>query len=90
MKLEKMTTKKEIYICNFQRETGESCAQSGAKELTDELKKWAKQERPDVKVIRGGCLGKCSEGIAIACYPERELLLNVKKVDIEEIKKGLY
>jgi len=89
MKSEKMTSKKEIYICNFLRETGESCTQSGAKELTDELKKWAKQERPEVKVIRGGCLGKCSDGIAIACYPEREFLLNVKKEDIEEIKKGL-
>ena len=89
MKKEKMNSKKEIYICNFLRETGESCAQRGAKELTDELKKWAKQETSDVKVIRGGCLGKCSEGIAIACYPERNFQLNVTREDIEEIKKGL-
>ncbi len=90
MKKENMNSKVEIYICNFDREGGESCFAKGAKELTDELKKWAKEEtNKEVKVVRGGCLGKCSEGIAMSCYPEKKFLLEVKKEDGEEIKKGL-
>lgn len=90
MKKENITTKVEVYICNFERETGESCGALGAKGLTDDLKKWAKEEhKGDIKVVRSGCLGACEKGIAIACYPEKSLLHHVTKNDGEEIKKGL-
>ncbi len=90
MKNEKMNSNLEIYICNYDRPGEDSCYAKGSKELTDDLKKWAKEEsQKGLKVIRGGCLGKCSEGIAIACYPKKEFLLEVKKEDIGEIKKGL-
>lgn len=90
MKNESMKSNIEVYICNFERSGEESCFAKGAKELTDELKKWSKDEsNKGLKVIRSGCLGKCSEGIAIACYPKKEFLLDVKKEDAEEIKKGL-
>lgn len=85
MKEDKMTTKIEVYVCNH-----EDCKDKGSKDLTDKLKKWAKEEhKGEIKVIRSGCLGKCSEGIAIACYPEKRFLLEVKKDDAKEIKKGL-
>jgi hypothetical protein len=90
MKNEKMNSKIEIYICNYERPGEDSCFAKGSKELTDDLKKWAKQEaQKGIKVVRGGCLGKCSEGIAIACYPQKEFILEVKKEDSGEIKKGL-
>jgi (2Fe-2S) ferredoxin len=90
MKNEVLNSKIEVYVCNFKRDNGESCFERGAKELTDNLKTWAKKEHPnEIKVIRGGCLGKCSEGIVISCYPERKLLLEVELKDEEEIKKGL-
>jgi NADH:ubiquinone oxidoreductase subunit E len=90
MKNEKMKSKIEIYICNYERPGEDSCFAKGAKELTDDLKKWAKEEtQKGIKVVRGGCLGKCSEGIAIACYPQKEFILEVKKEDSLEIKKGL-
>lgn len=90
MKKESLKSRKEIYICNFRREDGENCFDRGAKELTDNLKSWAKSEyKNEIKVVRSGCLGKCSEGIAIACYPEKELLLNVTRDDEEIIKKNL-
>ena len=90
MKNEKMKSNLEIYICNYDRPGEDSCYAKGSKELTDDLKKWAKDEsQKGLKVVRGGCLGKCSEGIAIACYPKIEFILEAKKEDIVEIKKGL-
>ncbi len=90
MKSEKMKSYVEIHVCNYEREGKESCIEKGAKELTDRLKKWAKEEtNKEVRVFRSGCLGKCDEGIAIACYPEKKFLLNVKEDDFKEIKKGL-
>jgi (2Fe-2S) ferredoxin len=86
MKKEKLNSQKEIFICNFKREGEECCFDKGAKELTDELKKWVKEnQKGKVKVFRSGCLGKCSDGIAIALYPEKDLLLNVNSLDKNEI-----
>lgn len=90
MKSEKLSTKKEIFVCNFKREDGENCFDRGAKEITDTLKSWAKEHhKNELKVIRSGCLGKCSQGVAILCYPEKNVLLEVTSQDIAEIKKGL-
>lgn len=90
MKTEKLKTELQIFICNHKRDNDECCADKGAKELTDKLRKWAKEEyKGEIKVYRSGCLGKCSEGIAIACYPEKKLLLEVEPDDYKEIKQGL-
>lgn len=90
MKNEKLKTEVEVFICNHQRDGEDSCYDKGAKDLTDKLKKWSKEEhKGDIKVYRSGCLGKCSEGIAIACYPSKKFLLEVTPDDAKEIKKGL-
>lgn len=87
---EKMKSHIEIFICNHSKDGKKSCADRGAKELTDNLKKWAKEETDKkVRVFRSGCLGKCDEGIAIACYPEKKFLLEVEPDDEKKIKKGL-
>lgn len=73
----------ELHVCQ-----NDDCSEKGSKELRDKLKKWAKEHHgKDIKVFRSGCLGKCSEGIAIACYPERKFLLEVKLSDAKEIKE---
>lgn len=90
MKNDKMETHVEVFVCNHQRDGDEDCASKGAKDLTDKLKKWAKENHhKQIKVYRSGCLGKCSEGIAIACYPEKKFLLEVEPDDAKEIKQGL-
>ncbi len=90
MKNDYLKTNLEIFVCNHKREGDGNCFDKGAKELTDDLKKWAKENhKGDLKVFRSGCLGKCAEGIAIACYPEKKMLLEVTKDDAQEIKKGL-
>ena len=86
MKDEKMKSVIEVFICN--KEGG--CGAMGAKDLTDKLKKWSKEETDkEVRIYRSGCLGKCDEGIAIACFPQKKFLLKVKSDDVKEIKKGL-
>lgn len=90
MKSEDMKSLVEIHVCNHRREGDECCYDLGAKDLTDKLKKWAKEEtKKEVRVFRSGCLGKCSEGIAIACYPEKKMLLKVKEDDFKEIRTHL-
>ncbi len=90
MKSEKMKSLVEVHICNFERDGKECCIEKGSKDLTDRLKKWSKEETDkQVKVYRSGCLGKCSEGIAMAIYPEKTMLLEVKADDYKEIRKKL-
>jgi predicted metal-binding protein len=88
MKSEKMKSLVEVHICNYQREDKECCFDKGSKELTDKLKKWSKEETDkQVKIYRSGCLGKCSEGIAIACYPQKKMFLEVKEDDFKELRQ---
>lgn len=83
-----MKSQIEIFICNHKRDNKEDCFHKGGKVLTDQIKKWSKEQSgPAVKVYRSGCLGKCEEGIAIATYPKKEFLLNVEAKDGEEIKE---
>jgi (2Fe-2S) ferredoxin len=90
MREEELTSKIELHICNHSRDEKEACAALGSKDLSDELKKWAKSEhKGEIKIIRSGCLGKCSEGIAMACYPDKKLLVEVTKDDADEIKRYL-
>lgn len=85
MKIDLLKTKVEAFVCNH-----EDCKLKGSKELTDELKKWAKQEHAgNIKVYRSGCLGKCEEGIAVAIYPDKTILTEVAKSDSNEIKNRL-
>lgn len=90
MKQEQLKSKMEVFVCNHKRENEECCFDKGSKELTDQLRKWTKEElNKEIVFYRGGCMGRCSEGIALACYPEKKFILDVKLTDLEEIKEGL-
>lgn len=90
MKKEKINSCIEVYVCNHSRDKDEDCASKGAKGLTDELKKWAKEtHKGEIKVVRSGCLGMCTQGIAMSCYPEKNFVLEINPEDIQEIKEGL-
>lgn len=61
----------------------------GAEELRTKLKDWAK-ENPDwrkrVRINASGCLDRCSEGVAIAIYPQKRWLVSVSTADLEQVK----
>jgi sirohydrochlorin cobaltochelatase len=85
MKDEKLKSFVELHVCNHK-----DCAERGSKELTDKLKKWAKEKHgKEIRVYRSGCLGQCSDGIAMSLYPERRMFTEVKLKDYKEIKEGL-
>lgn len=91
MKDEKIKSTMEVFVCNHKRDGDECCFDKGSKDLTDKLKKWAKEEtNKEIKVFRSGCLGKCSEGIVMTCFPQKKYILEIKEKDLEEIKKGLF
>lgn len=90
MKDEKMKSHVELHVCNYHRDGDDNCIDKGSKELTDKLKKWAKENHgKEIRVFRSGCLGRCSEGIAMALYPEKKFILEAKVKDSKEIKQGL-
>ncbi len=90
MKDEEIKSFMDVFVCNHHRAGDENCLDKGAKDLTDKLKKWAREEtNKEIKVFRSGCLGKCSEGMAMACFPQKKFILDVKQDDFSEIKKGL-
>jgi len=90
MKEESLQSKMEVFVCNHKREGEECCFDKGSKELTDQLRKWTKEElNKEIVFYRGGCMGKCSEGIAIASYPQKKFILDIKLNDFDELKKGL-
>ncbi|MGE3609232.1 MAG: (2Fe-2S) ferredoxin domain-containing protein [Bacteriovoracaceae bacterium] len=90
MKQESIKSKIDVFVCNHKRDSDEDCFGKGAKELTDNLKKWAKENhKGEIKIFRSGCLGKCSEGIAIACFPEKKFFLEVNTNNEEDIKKAI-
>ncbi len=85
MKSEHLKTTFQLFVCNHA-----DCEKRGSRELTSNLKKWAKEHhKENIKVYRSGCLSKCSEGIAIACFPEKNILTEVELDDEMKIKKGL-
>ena len=90
MKEEKLKTEVEIFICNHHKDGKDNCADKGSKDLTDKIKKWAKEEhKQEIKVFRSGCLGQCSDGIAALCYPEKKFWLKLSEDDGKKIKEGL-
>jgi (2Fe-2S) ferredoxin len=85
-----MNLKNHLFICTYNRETGESCGAKGANGMVDELKKWIKEnKKTDVKVTRSGCLGLCEKGIAAVCYPRAQWFEGLTPNDVESLKKDL-
>lgn len=88
MKKEALNSKLEVFICNHKRDNQDDCFHKGGKELTDNLKKWSREKfGSEVKIFRSGCIGKCEEGIAALCYPSKEFLVDLTRMDEEEMKK---
>ena len=82
-----------VFVCTNQRDGGkECCADQGAEGLLKELKDWSKKNpewRKRIRINSSGCIDRCSEGIAMAIYPQNQWLVNVKPKNIDEVKKRI-
>ena len=81
---------KHIFICENQREKGDSkgsCANKGSKETIALFKKRLKELglNQKVRVNRSGCLDACEFGPSIVIYPEQIWYGRVEESDVEEI-----
>lgn len=87
MNKEKLTSTLEIFICQLcQKQSASGELLGGGKEMTDELKKWVKENHGGkVKIFRSGCLGQCDNGVTALTYPQREFILNSQKSEIQEL-----
>lgn len=79
-----------VFFCTNRREDGsQCCAQCGAQDLRDHLKRRTKEQgisgRGGVRINTAGCLDRCSEGPVAVVYPEGTWYTYVDKEDLEEI-----
>ncbi|MCU7810667.1 MAG: (2Fe-2S) ferredoxin domain-containing protein [Candidatus Thiodiazotropha sp. (ex Notomyrtea botanica)] len=79
-----------LFFCVNEREDGRPfCAQHGAKEMRDYLKRKVKAAGLSgpggVRVNTAGCLDRCSEGPVLVIYPEAVWYTFVDKEDMDEI-----
>jgi (2Fe-2S) ferredoxin len=84
--------KVHVFFCINDKKSGASCGQKDAEKLHKELKAWAKAH-PDwkdrIRINKSGCLDRCSEGIAVAVYPQNEWFLKVDESNLDELKKHI-
>ncbi len=81
--------KTHVFVCTNKKANGECCDLKGASELRKELKVWTDTHpewKKRIRINQSGCLDHCSEGIAIAIYPQNEFLTNVNADDISILK----
>lgn len=79
-----------VFFCTNRREDGsQCCAQCGAGDLRDHLKRRAKElniaGRGGVRINTAGCLDRCEEGPVVVVYPEGIWYTYVDREDLEEI-----
>jgi (2Fe-2S) ferredoxin len=79
-----------LFFCINERDDGRPyCAQHGAKELRDYLKKRVKDAGMagpgGIRVNTSGCLDRCSLGPVVVVYPDDVWYTYVDKEDMDEI-----
>lgn len=83
-----------IFFCTNKRPDGSPkpcCADSGGKELREELRAMVRQRGLDgrIKVFTSGCLGGCEHGPVAVRFPAGELMVKVERADLPQILEAL-
>jgi (2Fe-2S) ferredoxin len=81
-----------IFVCTHNRETGESCAARGSAKLRDELKTICAEKglKGRVRVNSAGCLGQCTQGIAVVNYPKGEWYLQELATNAKDLYEKIF
>jgi predicted metal-binding protein len=81
-----------VFVCTNQKKNGECCAPRGGEDLRRALKEWTR-EHPEwkgrIRINASGCLDRCTEGIAVAIYPQNEWFIKARPGDFEALKKEI-
>lgn len=84
-KREKM--KNKIYVCGNQRAGGAGCIQGG-KAVLEALIAQASERPEEIEIVKGTCLGHCSEGPNVKIHGGR-VFSEVQVADIADILDSL-
>ncbi len=81
---------KAIFVCTNKRPDGHPkpcCADRGGKELRDELKAMVREGglEAQVRIFQSGCLGGCERGVMAVKYPDGELMMDLKREDLQQV-----
>jgi (2Fe-2S) ferredoxin len=79
-----------VFVCTNKKEGKPCCADKGAHELRNELKKRFREHRDlklKIRINAAGCLDKCASGIAAVLYPEGQWLEDIKIEDIDRLEE---
>lgn len=87
MQSKQIPYKKHILVCINNRETGNSCANSGSEAILNKLKGYTRVNNIShlVRVSQAKCLGHCSIGPTVMVYPDNLLYHNVSIDDADLI-----
>ncbi len=84
--------KTHVFVCTNKKANGDCCELKGGAELRKELKAWIDTQsewRKRIRINQSGCLDHCSEGVAVAIYPQNEFLTGVSLSDLEALKEKI-
>lgn len=77
----------QLFICTNKKEKGACCADKGAVELRNDLKRTCKEKYgARVRVNAAGCMGGCENGIMAAIYPQN---IWFERVEVDSKKRLL-
>lgn len=82
--------KYHVFFCTNERDDGsQACAQCGAKQARDYVKKRCKalgiHGPGQVRINNAGCLDRCAQGPVIVVYPQETWYTYVDNEDLDEI-----
>lgn len=81
---------KHVFICTNQKEDGKKCCtqingENAWKWLKAEITKREQHGPGKIRVSRSGCLGRCSEGPWVVCYPAGQWFNYQSQEDLQQI-----
>ena len=81
--------KVHVFVCTNDKKSSNCCGLLGAEDLRKALKDWSKEKpewRKKIRINNAGCLDRCSEGIAVAIYPQNKWFVNARTKDLDTLK----
>lgn len=78
-----------VFVCTNNKVNKPCCAMKNAEKIRSDLKDWAKANpnwKGRVRINASGCLDQCTQGVAVAIYPQNQWLLNVDLNDLDGLK----
>jgi (2Fe-2S) ferredoxin len=89
MKISEVPYEKTVLVCTKSNSDGsQTCSHQGEDiriYLKDKIK--SKNLNKKIRIVKSGCLGKCSEGPNVMIYPEGKWYSLCTKNDVDELLK---